>query len=102
MACCDNLCEPAYNAGCFEPCGVLVLPTDATSTGDYTLEVGFNGQKVTITDAQTNGEPISFVLEGINEAYTFVGQVFDETGTLVQIETKDYIKFKTTKAYALG
>ena len=100
--CCNqNTCQSPYNLCAVDPCGSLVFEQTADSAGDYTLKLSFLGTTVEIVAAQVFDEPITFPLSGLNEQFTFLGQIFDEAGDLVKVSGKEWIKFSTQKTYEL-
>ena len=106
MACsCLNTacCTCYFDAGCFNPCGGLTFDdTTADYTGDYILKVGFLGQNIKIAAQQTAGQPLFFPLYGINEAFTYMGSIYDPYGDAVRIKGKDKVRFRTAKTYAIA
>lgn len=100
--CCNqDLCHSPYNMCGFDPCGNLVFDQTADSTGVYTLKLSYLGTTVEIQASQVFDQDLTFPLAGLNEQFTFLGQVFDEAGDVVRVKGKEWIKFSTQKAYEL-
>ena len=92
---CSTLCSCApTDLGCFDPCGTLATGIDATTSGVYTLKVGYFGSTVVIESEQTAWEEITFPLSGLNENFTFMGDIIDPDGEHVAT-----VKFTTSYTF---
>jgi hypothetical protein len=63
--------------------GVLALGMNATATGVYKLSVSFLGVEHLVESQVEAGQPITFPLDGLNEAFVYIGRVTDPNGNPV-------------------
>lgn len=107
MSCC---CLKTLNL-CSKPiCGLLILDKIVGESGEsgdvlFTLVLDFLETTVTLSQAQTIGENISFDISMLNESFEYTGQIFDNAGNVVKITSGevdyDCIKFKTVMNVSL-
>lgn len=98
MPCCCvntlNLCDVPI-------CGILELDKIAiVGSGDtYDLVLDFMNTTLTLTQAQIDGQNITFDISALNENFQYTGKIYDAAGDPVVITRNgidyDCIKFKT-------
>lgn len=80
----------------------LVLPIPIPADGEYTLELNFLDNIVRKTANLSSGDNATFDTTGLNERFTYQGQVKDSTGQtltfVVDAITYDCIEFTTKRA----
>jgi hypothetical protein len=102
MPCC---CVKILNLCRVPVCGELTVEQVAAGvsgsgeTNEYKLVLDYFQTQITLTQAQTEGNNITFDVSMLNENFEFTGQIFDANGELVKItigeDEFDCIKFKT-------
>lgn len=87
---CKNCCENPLSA-CPPACSTFVLNTGilAPSDGTYTAQTWQFGQLLEFTQDRLTGQPISFAIQGLNEAKQFDFTLLDPTMQALQILGSD-------------
>ena len=108
MPCC---CIKTLNLCAVPICGILELEKvaeGASGSGEeneYQLVIDFLQTQITLTEAQIEGEKISFDISALNENYEYIGKIYDASGDQVTItigdDEYDCIKFKTVMNISL-
>lgn len=101
MPCC---CSKSYRICDVLTCGVqdIVIPASVPADGTYTLELEFLGDVIQKVADLSTGDNFTFDTEGLNERFTYQGQVKGPDGVPVSLEIEgvayDCIQFTTKRA----
>lgn len=80
----------------------LVLPIPIPADGEYVLELDILGNVLKKTSTLSMGDNATFDKVDLNEKYTYVGQIIQETGEPLTFEkdgkTYDCFEFTTKRA----
>lgn len=107
MACC---CKNVLHLCKVPVCGSSLIDTGiiADATGEHKLVIDFLDAEFTIKANITSGQPIKFPSGGLNENYTFTGQVFKPNGDLISFTVEgdetvfDCVSFSTGFSHQLN
>lgn len=101
MSCC-NCCENTYFLGCINSCGGIFdtgIVADALSEGTWILQLYFGRRIKYFSVDVLDTETVIFAIDGLNESYTYQGQIIDPNGNIVTLNVNgiDYncIEFTT-------
>lgn len=82
--CCQNI----YDLGCIGHCEAVVFPFAAEQTGEYFLDLDFNGRVFTFGQNQTAGQPVVFNAK-LNENFRYTTRLYAPDGSLVTLTETD-------------
>jgi hypothetical protein len=95
--CCDNI----KNLGCFSACDLGVnfgYEVDEGEEGEWSILLNFGRSGIVFSQVFEEGDELIFNLEGLNENYTYIGQITKPNGEVLVVDDADCFQF-TTKTF---
>jgi hypothetical protein len=86
----DNcISDDFVDYGCIQLCENLTMEQDATYTGNMTMRTAMNGVTIIRTFEVETGEDIELPTETLTAGYSYIIQLFDEDGEMIEIQSND-------------